>query len=117
AFTGLSGVWGDNECPVLEIVEPELLSTASMAASFASLQPEDDNPVADALAATVPLFDGGPGHVILLTGRNPDTCDQPNPQWGANEAVLAAQQAYVAGIQTHVVALGNLSDSYAQALA
>jgi hypothetical protein len=116
AFTGLSGILG-NECPVLETVTPDLLTAASMEASFANLQPQDDNPVADALTAAVPLFGFELGHVIVVIGRDPDTCAQPNPQQGWGQAVLAAQDAFEFGVETHLVTLAQVDDADAQQFA
>jgi hypothetical protein len=116
SFTSFGGDAG-GECPVLEVVAPNLVNAATMEASFLGQAPEQDNPLADALTAMIPLFAGEPGHLILLTGRNPDTCASPNPQQGGPQAVLAAQAAFAAGIQTHLVAVGNLTGNYPQQLA
>ena len=116
SFTSFGGD-GGGACPVLEIVAPAALNAATMEASFLGQAPEQDNPLADALTAMIPLFAGEPGHLVLLTGRNPDTCATPNPQQGGAQAVLAAQDAFAAGIQTHLVAVGNLTGNYPQSLA
>lgn len=115
-FTSFNGNQG-GMCPVLETVDPLLSNGAAMQLAFAGQNPADDNPVADAITASVPLFANAPGHLLLLTGRNPDTCTTQNPQQSAAAAVLAAQDAFAAGVQTHVIEVGQINGTYAQALA
>ncbi|PRQ03812.1 hypothetical protein [Enhygromyxa salina] len=116
SFTSFNGNQG-GMCPILATVAPLLGNGAAMDLAFAGQNPADDNPVADAITASVPLFAGEPGHLLLLTGRNPDTCTTQNPQQSAAAAVLAAQDAFAAGVWTHVVEVGQINASYAQSLA
>jgi hypothetical protein len=116
SFTSQNGNQGPM-CPITEIVAPQPNNGAALDMAFAGLNPVEDNPVAEAIDLALPLFGGEPGHLILLTGRNPDTCAQPDPQQGADAAVTAAAAAFAAGVRTHFVEVGNVNGGYAQALA
>jgi hypothetical protein len=117
SFTSNNGNQG-GACPITELVAPAPQNGAAMQMVYAGLAPVDDNPAGEAIALAVPLFGGEPGHLILLTGRTPDTCSNPNSTMqGANVAVAAAQAAFAAGITTRVVEVGDISTGFAQLIA
>jgi hypothetical protein len=117
SFTSENGFQGES-CPLGESVSPQLQTGADMQLVHAGLAPLDDNPAGEAIDLAVQLFGGEPGHLILLTGRNPDSCASPNNvMQGASLAVAAAQAAFASGITTRVVEVGDLSLVFAQQLA
>ena len=115
-FTSFNGDFG-GACPVMVGAAMGLNNADGIVSVLAGMVPEDENPVADAIEAVIPEFAGEPGRLILVTGRNPDTCAQPNPQQGFFQAGAATQAAAEAGIETHLIAVGTLNSNYAQALA
>jgi hypothetical protein len=117
SFTSNNGNQG-GECPIAEIVGPAMQNGAAMQMVHAGLAPVDDNPTGEAIDLAVPLFGGEPGHLILLTGRTADTCNNPNSTMqGATQTVTSAQAAFAAGVTTRVVEVGDISTGYAQQLA
>jgi hypothetical protein len=120
SFTSINGNQGGG-CPVLLEVAPALANTAAMEAAWVGAQPEDENPVGDAVAAVSAGLamdpSSGSKTIVLLTARNPDTCAQPNPQNGADEAEAAVEAAFQAGVGTRIIALGGIAAPYAQTLA
>ncbi|NVB43249.1 hypothetical protein G6O69_35825 [Pseudenhygromyxa sp. WMMC2535] len=113
---------GDNggTCPVLAEQPPDLDNAAAMEALWLTQVAEDENPTGDAIAALAAALGGsGRRHLVLLSARDPDTCATPNPQSGADAAVLAAQAAFAQGIALRVVDLGDgdLDAGFAQSLA
>jgi hypothetical protein len=116
-FTSNNGDQG-GVCPIAEIVGPQSQNGAAMQLVHGGLSPVDDNPAGEAIELAVPLFGGEPGHLILLTGRDPDTCSNPNnTNLGANLAITAAQAAFASGVTTRVVEVGDIAIGYAQQLA
>jgi hypothetical protein len=59
------------------------------------------------------VVDPGPKFILLITDGNPDTCDNLNPQCGADRTLAAVQQAKLAGIGTMVVGIGDIEDTCA----
>lgn len=117
SFTSDNGHQG-GACPIAELVGPQLQNGAAMQQVHGGLAPADDNPAGEAIELAVPLFGGEPGHLILITGRTPDTCNNPNNMMqGASLAVTAAQAAFAAGVTTRVVEVGDIALGYAQRLA
>jgi hypothetical protein len=117
SFTSENGFQGES-CPLGESVGPQAQNGAAIQLLYSGLAPLDDNPTGEAIDLAVALFGGEPGHLILLTGRNPDTCNSPNNMMqGASMAVAAAQAAFASGITTRVVEVGDISLGFAQQLA
>lgn len=117
SFTSEDGFQGLS-CPIAEIVDPQLQNGAAMQLVHTALGPFDDNPAGEAIELAVPLFGGQPGHLILLIGRTPDTCNNPNnTMQGASLAVSAAQAAFASGVTTRVVDVGDIAAGFAQQLA
>ncbi|MCA9681489.1 MAG: hypothetical protein KC431_28050 [Myxococcales bacterium] len=134
AVTGVAWAWEDQRamglatytsfnggamCPVLSAEAPALVNAAAMEALLSPLVPEDENPTGESITAvSTPLLDGpGRRSIVLITGRNPDTCATPNPQNGGPEAVAAVTAAQSLGIDTLVVDVGSVTASLAQELA
>jgi hypothetical protein len=119
-FTSFNGNQG-GMCPVLAEVGPTLVNADAMATSFAGQAPADENPLADALTATATTLSMNPSAgsttIVVLAGRDADTCAQANPQQGANAAVSAATAAFMQEIGTRLIAVGPLTQNSAQGFA
>jgi hypothetical protein len=50
----------------------------------------------------------GPKNILLVTDGNPNTCQVVDPQCGQDLSVKAVQDAYVAGIKTFVIGIGEV---------
>jgi hypothetical protein len=112
SFRGFAG----GTCPVLA---SSVIATGSYEAITSLYQdtepaPAGDTPTGDAIDAASAVLSQdsgrGPRYILLLTDGVPDTCAQPNPQFGLDEAVDAAARAYQRGVR--VVTVG-VSDSLA----
>jgi hypothetical protein len=112
-------------CPLMTIVPPALGSHDAIAPVYAMSEPIEDTPTGDAITAVVTgvLADTdtrrGPVVIVLATDGDPDTCAQLDPQEGQAESVLAAENAFLAGIRTFVIGVGDsgLSSEHLQDVA
>lgn len=123
-------------CPKLQSVAIQLGNFATMS-SFLNQKtsggnyvygPQGDTPTAESMNAVVRALNGytedGPKSIILATDGDPDTCREANPTTDAGRdaakalSVNAVQQAYQAGIPTHVISVGTqVTASHLKALA
>ncbi len=90
--------------------------------SYSSAEPQDDTPTGAALVAVADALDAqetdGPKIIILATDGEPDTCEEPDPQNGQQEAVDGAAYAYERGIRTFVLGVGrDVSSEHLQDMA
>ena len=119
-FIGYTGDGTATTCPILARTNifPVGMDGAALAAVRAaypeerpSLPYSGDTPTGAAMqAATKALTDfiePGPKYIVLATDGDPDTCARPNPQCGQEEAIVAAQSAYSAGIGTFVIGISD----------
>lgn len=121
-YTSYDGFDGGQACPSMTEVGASFGNHAAIDAVYQSATPEDDTPtgaaiesVADALAAEDTR---GPKIIIVATDGEPDTCSEPDPQNGQEEAVEAAAYAYSLGIRTFVLGVGrDVSASHLQDVA
>jgi nitric oxide reductase activation protein len=49
----------------------------------------------------------GPRYLVLITDGEPDTCSEPDPQNGQEQALQAAQEAHQRGIEMYVVGVSS----------
>jgi len=104
---------GGPSCPELVQVSPKLLNRDDIDAVYAPIPipTTGDTPTGDALTGVLPMFDGleaqGPRVVLLATDGEPDTCAEPDPQNGQDEAISAAQNAFARGIKTFILSVGD----------
>jgi hypothetical protein len=100
-------------CPLIEWVPPALDNRAAIASVYGPARPLDETPTGDSLDAILarltmtPDPSTDPTIFILATDGEPDTCAEPNPQNGQEEALAAAERAYRAGIRTFVISVGE----------
>ena len=59
----------------------------------------------------------GPKFLLVVTDGEPDTCSEPDPQCGQDEAIAAVQAAHEQGIGTFVIGVGEIGLSHLQDLA
>lgn len=99
------------ECPILTSVDVALDNRATIDATYAPAQPNDETPTGESLEAvamTLSAVDAeGPKAIVLATDGEPDTCATPNPQEGQPEALAAAEFAYGEGISTFIISVGD----------
>lgn len=111
-YTSLDGFLG-GQCPMLTESRIEIGNAAAIRALYLASEPalNGDTPTAEAIDAAVArltaLGDGGPRYVLLLTDGDPDTCAQPDPQLGGEEALAAARRAYEAGVRLHPIGISS----------
>jgi len=108
-YTSLDGYNRGRECPLLDRIEVQLGDTDSVRQFYAGSEPMPggDTPTGDAIDASVAnlqALSADPAkYVLLLTDGVPDTCAEPNPQNGLEEAVAAVERAYAQGIIVRAV--------------
>ena len=107
-YTSLNGFAGGT-CPIMDYTsivlgDPDLLSQA-----FDSTSPllDGDTPTGEAVLEALDWLDQdatpGPRYLVLITDGEPDTCSQPDPQNGQQEALQAAREAHERGVEMYVV--------------
>lgn len=109
-----------DECPILRSVEPALDNAAAIGALFDDNGPHGDTPTAESIQLLAERFppSGGPRIIVLATDGEPDTCAEPNPQHGQDEAIAAARAAQELGIETVILSVGSgVSDDHLQDMA
>lgn len=112
----------NNNCPDITSVAPALDNLDPITMVYDDESPDGDTPTGDAIDALVETMQmdmtPGPKVIVLATDGEPDTCAQPNPQNGQDEAVAAAEAAYAAGISLFIMSVGNdVSDGHLQDMA
>jgi hypothetical protein len=113
---------GTNECPILTEVAPAVGNYTAIDDTFDGASPDSETPTGESIeavtAALVADTDPNPKIIVLATDGEPDTCAQPNPQNGQDEAIEAAEAAFAAGIQTFIISVGSdISESHLQDMA
>lgn len=67
-----------------------------------------DAPVVEAVeSATALLADADSAHIVLLVSSIPDSCETSDQQCTVEQVFAAVQDAYTAGVSTHVVYLAS----------
>lgn len=108
-YSSLDGFEDGGECPLLQRVEARLGNADEIRRFYARAEPMPggDTPTGeaiDAATATLLALDAEPAkYVLLLTDGMPDTCAEPDPQNGLDEAVDAVARAYAAGVIVRTV--------------
>jgi hypothetical protein len=101
-------------CPALvKVTPPALNNHGAIDAVYSQENPSANTPTGDSLAAITPSLaafaEPGPKLIILATDGDPDRCEDPDghDQISMDETTDAAQAAYLQGIETVVIAVGN----------
>lgn len=116
------GGFGGGTCPQLVEAAPAIGNRDTLASIYAQNKPKGDTPTGESLIAVAEDLANagleGPLAVVVATDGEPDTCAQPNPQNGQDEAVEAAQDAHALGVETYIISVGNdVSDTHLQEMA
>lgn len=101
-------------CPQLvEVTPPALNNHATIDTTYSPETPSANTPTGDSISAITPALaafnEPGPKLIILATDGEPDRCEDPDghDQISRDEATDAAAAAYVQGIETVIIAVGN----------
>jgi hypothetical protein len=103
--TGPSG----ETCPYVTQVPAGLSNFAAISAVYGPAEPLNNTPTGDSITKVITDLEPSANQTvfILATDGEPDTCEQPWPQEGQQEAIDAVKYAYSLGIITYVVAVAN----------
>jgi hypothetical protein len=109
-YTSIDGNAG-GECPMLTEVAPAINNFTAIESVLSVEVPIAETPTGESLEITwqklAALNVPGRKYIVLATDGEPDTCAVPNPQNGQGESVAAAEAAFAAGIETHIISVGN----------
>jgi len=100
-------------CPLVEWVPPALNNYDAIETVYGPADPIDETPTGESVDAVlerlrmVPDPTDDPTIFILATDGEPDTCAEPNPQNGQDEAIAAVERVYAEGIRTFVISVGR----------
>jgi len=112
-YTSFDGYASPLGCPVLTSVQSTFGNVDQVRRLYLASQPAPggDTPTGegiDAAAGALSAIDSSaPKYVLLLTDGAPDTCAQPDPQWGLPQAIDAAQRAFSQGIRVYTVGVAE----------
>jgi hypothetical protein len=110
-YTSVDGNTTGGECPMLIEVDPAISNFPAIETTMSMAVPIQDTPTGESLDIVWQTLDAldvpGRKYVVLATDGEPDTCAVPNPSEGQPESVAAAQAAFTAGIETHVISVGS----------
>lgn len=118
SYNGFSG----GTCPVLSEVAAATDNYDPIRSLYDATAPGDDTPTGAAIEQVVSRLQAtphpGPQVLLLVTDGDPDTCAQPDPQNGQQEALDAAARASAAGIDFYVLGVSlDISGDKLQQLA
>jgi hypothetical protein len=107
-YSSVNGFAEGGACPLLEQVDIAFGNASAIRAAYLAQAPRfrGDTPTGDSIDQAVLALNAVPGsakYILLVTDGQPDTCAEPNPQNGIDEAILAAQNAYTQGIRVYTV--------------
>src|SRR5262249_39603559 len=106
-----NGGFNGGACPNLTEVPPALGNYDAIRAVYDPAGPEGDTRGGEATPAVTTelaaVNEDGPKVIVLATDGEPDTCAEPNPQNGQDEAIAAAQAAFGQGISTYIISVGS----------
>lgn len=120
-YTSYNGSAG-GACPVLSEVTAATENVEAIRQLYDVTSPGDDTPTGAAIQQVVSRLEGaphpGPRVLLLVTDGDPDTCAQPDPQNGQQEALDGAARAHAAGIDVYVLGVSlDISGDKLQQLA
>lgn len=107
-------------CAEFVKVDPAFENLAAIETAYAGITydtvspPKWDTPTHHAVdTATADLIaympdPPGPKYILLVTDGNPDTCEDYDPNCGHDKSIKAVQDAYLAGVGTFVLGVGDI---------
>ncbi len=109
-YTSHNGFSG-GVCPILSEVRAATDNYEAIRSLYDSVSPEDDTPTGAAVQQVTRDIQAaarkGPEVMLLVTDGDPDTCQQPDPQGGQQEAIDAVVAAHAAGIDFYVLGVSS----------
>lgn len=109
-YTSYNGSSG-GACPVLSEVAAATNNYDAISKLYDVTSPGDDTPTGAAIQQVVSRLETtphpGPQVLLLVTDGDPDTCAQPDPQNGQQEALDGATRAHTAGIDFYVLGVSQ----------
>jgi hypothetical protein len=122
-YTSLDGFSGGT-CPMMDYTSPVLGDPELLREAFDSTSPllDGDTPTGEALIEALDWLDEddapGPRYLVLITDGEPDTCLEPDPQNGQEQALQAAREAHDRGIEMYIVGVSSdVGESHLQQMA
>lgn len=122
-YTSLDGFLGGT-CPMMDYTSPVLGDVDRLRQAFDGTFPlfDGDTPTGEAILEALDWLDEdnptGPRYLVLITDGEPDTCAQPDPQNGQQEALQAAREAYDRGVEMYIVGVSSdVGESHLQQMA
>jgi hypothetical protein len=98
-------------CPILSEVGIAIGNYDEIESVYGPAGPEGETPTGESIEAVTATLAAmradGPKVIVLATDGEPDTCAEPNPQNGQEEAIAAAEAAFGQGIPTYIVSVGS----------
>jgi hypothetical protein len=121
AYFGASLYSSDTPCPRLYNTGARALNNFTQVKQLIESQsPNGNTPTPGAIDQTVALFAanpapmGSPPIIVLATDGLPNSCAGQDTQ---SESIMAAKNAYTAGIRTFVLGIAGVNDGFLQAMA
>ncbi len=109
-YTSYNGSSG-GACPALSEVPAATNNYDAIRKLYDVTSPADDTPTGAAIEQVVTRLEStphlGPQVLLLVTDGDPDTCAQPDPQNGQQEALDAARRAHASGIDFYVLGVSS----------
>jgi hypothetical protein len=109
-YTSHNGFSGGG-CPILSQVPAATNNYEPIVRLYDARGPDDDTPTGDAVLQVTSEIGlarrRGPEVILLVTDGDPDTCEQPDPQGGQDQAIKAVMQAHAAGIELYVLGVSS----------
>jgi hypothetical protein len=112
-YTSFDGYASGQGCPVITRVDARIGNAEQLRLAYRAAEPAQlgDTPTGESIdAAVVQLArvqGTAPKYILLLTDGAPDTCAQPDPQWGLPQTLAAAQRAFEQGIRVYTVGVSQ----------
>jgi hypothetical protein len=123
-YTSFDGYASSQGCPIITRVDAQIGNADKLRLAYRAAEPAPlgDTPTGESIDAAVLQLSRvqgtAPQYILLLTDGAPDTCAQPDPQWGLPETLAAAQRAFDQGIRVYTVGVSaEINGSDLQALA
>lgn len=109
-YSSQSGFAG-GMCPMTSTVAAEFDNHAAIDAVWSAAVPIDDTPTGDTVSEVTPLLVADPfvgrKYIVLATDGEPDTCAQPDPNQGQDQALASVQSAFGLGLETFILSVGS----------
>jgi len=112
-YTSFDGFASGQGCPVITRVDARVGNVDKLRIAYRAAEPAalGDTPTGESIDAAALQLGRVQGtaakYILLLTDGAPDTCSQPDPQWGLPQTLAAAQRAFAQGIRVFTVGVSE----------